>query len=120
MKLAVVLISFMCLAACESEHEQRMRYYNMQLAGPNAQMQVYGASYAEHIARCKPHGGIVARNWCDMAKGEEARVQFAERQALAIYQQMAEDSLLTEQERQQCRTYAARLQSQLEPTSAQR
>lgn len=70
---------------------------------------VYSSSYAAANARCNPKDRMT-RVWYDSAKGDLARLQLAQQQELAIYQQMADDPVVNEQDRQVARQSVANLQ----------
>ena len=103
--LVVALLS----AACSTPRDDHIRNYNMQLASPQATVNVYSSQYVADKARCNPKDRMT-HVWCDSAKADLARVQLAKQQELAIYQQMEDDPVVNEEDRAVARRSVASLQ----------
>lgn len=74
-----------------------------------ATVDVYSSAYVANKARCNPKDRM-KQVYCEEAKADLARVQLARQQELAIYQQMADDPVVNEQDRQVARQSVANLQ----------
>lgn len=112
--LATVVLGSGCL----SERNEHVYSYNQQLALPNAHIQTYSNSYVRHKALCNPKDKHGIGNWhCEQMKADAASVQEAERQALPIYEQMENDPVLNEQDRELARQSVARLRADLEESN---
>ena len=106
---SAAVLGFLAGAGCDSARNERIRSYNIQLASPRATVDVYSSAYVANKARCNPKDRM-KQVYCEEAKADLARVQLARQQELAIYQQMADDPVVNEQDRQVARQSVANLQ----------
>jgi hypothetical protein len=107
---SILLLVLVILGGCGPSDEQlrqrqrdsRMVQYRSDLSLPLAEIQTYSGYYAEHQAKCNTATHL-GRYHCESAKGDLARLQNAQRQALTVYQRIAADPLMSETDHQDAR-----------------
>ena len=111
-KFMAILFLVLC-SGCVSERDQHIRAYNQQLVFPKAHIRTYSDMYARHKALCNTKD-VMAKYNCNQMKADLASIQEAERQALPIYEQMASDPVLNQQDREIALQSVTKLRADLE------
>jgi hypothetical protein len=107
-RILLVLLAALILGSCDWQRNTRMAQYRSDLSIPLAELQGASSRYAEEHAKCDKETFIAKLN-CENAKGDLARWQNAQQQALAVYQRIAGDQLVSETDRQDARRNIAAL-----------
>jgi len=83
--------------------------YMQQMAAPSVEARTYLSLYTTHKVECESGDSFQRRYSCTKAKVDLAHVQRAWGQALAIAEQMAQDSALSDKDRNEAQQAAEQL-----------